>query len=176
MKPLFAALLSAVLLAETSRVSRVSLAAMEKSMDTRIQRLVPEDPYELLGATRGMYVEDYGAVFSFEVDLVAGAALNPFSRPSYSKDDLTKLKQKKQQRLFQLKQSMREMMMSSAASLDGVPPEQQIVVGALILYYSWEDSSGLPRQIVMQAQKKALVGAAKGNSSSLEAALRVQEF
>jgi hypothetical protein len=178
-KPGLAILLSCALLIASSvppRVSRTAMAAMEKSMDSKIERMTPEDPYYLLGNTRGIYVEDYGAVFTLEINLVASAALSPFGRTSYTKEEIAKLKQKKQQRIFQLKQGMREMMMAAASSIDTVPPGEQIVVGALILYFSWEDSAGLPRQIIMQAPKKALIAAAKGDNAALEAVLRVREF
>ena len=178
MKCLLPAILACALIlgAAGPRVTRVSLAAMEKSMDKRVGRLIPEDPYLLIGYTRGIYVQEYGAVFTFEVNLVASAALSPFGRTSFTKEEIAKLREKKQQRVFQLKQSMREMMMASAASLDAVPAEERIVVGASILYYNWEDTTGLPRQIVMQAQRKHLIAAIKGDRAVLDSELRVQEY
>jgi hypothetical protein len=109
------------------------------------------------------------------MNLVANNLVTPF-RPQVTKDDLLRLKHKKQQRLGILKDNMRGMLISTAASLDGVPPNEQIVLGVTLFYYSWEDSSGLPRQIVMLAPRKLLVEAAKGNSTALDAALQVQEY
>ena len=179
MRLAIAAAVSTALLIAASippKVSRAAIAPMEKSMDTKIERISPNDPYMLLGNTRGIYVEDYGTVFTFEINLVASAALSPFGRTSYTKEEIAKLKEKKQQRIFQLKQAMREMMMAAASSIDTVPADEQIAVGALIFYYNWEDSAGLPRQIIMQAPKKALLSAAKGDSATLDTALRVREF
>jgi hypothetical protein len=157
------------------RVSRISIAAMEDSFDRRIGSLNIDDPFSMIGGTRGMYINGYGAVFAAEMNLVANNLVTPF-RPQVTKDDLLRLKHKKQQRLGILKDNMRGMLVSTAASLDGVPPNEQIVLGVTLFYYSWEDSSGLPRQIVMLAPRKLLVEAAKGNSTALDAALQVQEY
>ena len=45
---------------------------MEKSLDNRIARLWQDNPFVLLGPTRGVYLDGYGAVFTAEVNLVAG--------------------------------------------------------------------------------------------------------
>ena len=57
---------------ETPRVSRAMLVASEKSLDDRVSRLWDDNPFVLLGPTRGIYLEGYGAVFTAEVNLVLG--------------------------------------------------------------------------------------------------------
>src|SRR5260370_456257 len=56
-------------------VKRAALIAMEKSFDQRIVRLA-DDPYLLVGDTRGVYLEGYGAVFTAEVNLANGPSLS----------------------------------------------------------------------------------------------------
>ena len=51
---------------------RTTLAAAEKSLDDRIAGLWGDNPLIVLGPTRGVYLEGYGAVFTAEVNLVAG--------------------------------------------------------------------------------------------------------
>jgi hypothetical protein len=44
-----------------------------------------------------------------------------------------------------LKQQMREMLIASAASLENLPPNEQVVLAVSLFHYSWEDYSGLPK-------------------------------
>jgi hypothetical protein len=73
---------------------------------------------------------------------------------------------------------MREMLVSAAAALEALPAGEQIAVGVTLLYYSWEDRSGLPSQILMQAPKKRLLDLRPGQSAEapLAAAIRLREF
>ncbi len=70
---------------------------MEKSLDNRISRLWQDNPFLLLGPTRGVYLEGYGAVFTAEVNLVA----NPISlmQATLTKEDIAKHRQKKLERI-----------------------------------------------------------------------------
>src|SRR5207237_7315858 len=75
--------------ASAQRVKRGALAAMEKSFDARLQQMVTE-PFDLLGNTRGLYLEGYGAVFTAEVNLIISPMLSPF-RPPFSNEEIAKV-------------------------------------------------------------------------------------
>jgi hypothetical protein len=168
-------LLLSVAAAAAPRVTRVSLAAMEKSFDRRVESVDVAEPFMLLGTTRGLYLNGYGAVFTAEVNLVANAVISPF-RPAFTKQEVARLRQKKHDRVTVLKEQMRNALIGAASSLDGVPATEQIVLGVSLFYFNWEDRTGLPTQVVMQAPKKALVEAGKGNPAPLQTALQVQEY
>jgi hypothetical protein len=169
-----AVLLAATAIAQT-RVSRVSLAAMERSFDQRVESVDVADPFMLMGTTRGLYLNGYGVVFTAEVNLVGSAVISPF-RPAFTKQEIARLRQKKHDRVTLLKEHMRNALIGAAASLDGVPLNEQVVLGVTLFYFNWEDRAGLPNQVVMQAPKKALLEASKGNPSPLQAALQVQVY
>jgi hypothetical protein len=156
--------------AVSPRVSRSNLVSLEKMTDGKIIILEPSNPARLLGATRGVYLDGYGAVFTTEVDLIAHAALNPF-RPEYADADVTRLRAQKKARILMLKQRMQESLVIMAQQLEGVPKNEQIALAVTIPYWPWEKSAGMPSQILMQASKSALLDAA-----SLNTTLRVQEF
>jgi hypothetical protein len=168
-------LLASAAVAADPRVSRMSLAAMEKSFDRRVESVDVAEPFMLLGTTRGLYLNGYGAVFTAEVNLVANAVMSPF-RPAFTKQEVARLRQKKQDRVTVLKEHMRNALIGAASSLDGVPAAEQIVLGVSLFYFNWEDRTGLPSQVIMQAPKKALIEAGKGNPAPLQTALRVQEY
>jgi len=155
------------------RVSRATIAAMEKSFDHRIQSLDVTDPFDLLGSTRGVYLEGYGAVFTAEVNLVVGPAISPF-RPALTKEQIAKLRLKKLARLPVLKRQMKDALGALAASLDTVPPSEQIVLGVSLYYRSFEQRADLPGQILMQARRQALLDVTSGRIR--DAGIREQEF
>lgn len=155
------------------RVSRATLTAMEKSLDERIQRLWDDTPYLLIGTTRGVYLEGYGAVFTAEVNLV----MNPVSlmNTRLTKEDIAKVRQKKLDRLPVLRKALKDSMVSMAASLDTVPGDEQIAIVAFIDHYPWEDIAGMPAQITLQAQRKKLVEVLHAGGAGIDNAIRITE-
>jgi len=172
---LLLAVAASTIASDTPRVSRDQLIAVEKSLDSRYTKLWDDVPVAVLGLTRGIYLEGYGAVMTSEVDLVAGPTLL-FMRGPLNKDEVEKFRQKKIGRVPELRRAMRQALIDSAASLDTVPLDEQIVVVAMLSKYPWEDFKGLPHQIMMQAQKKKLLDALRAGVGSLDEAIRVQEY
>jgi len=156
------------------RVSRSMLGAMERSLDTRVTKLWDDNPFVLLGATRGIYLEGYGAVFTAEVNLATGPTM--IMRADVTKEEKDHHRQKKIERLPQLKRMLRQALVDSAASLDTVPPEEQIVIAVFLTRYTWEDATGLPVQLILQAPKKKLLDAQHSAGANLEAAIHVTEY
>ena len=157
------------------RMSRANLSHAEQRLDERVVAIAPDEPAYLLGPTRGVYLDGYGVVFTTEVDLLPGAAPNPF-RPAYTKQDILRLKGKKQLRIGMLKQQMRATLIATAVALDNVTAEERIALAVTIPYWSWEDGAGLPRQILMSAPRGVLVKGAKNDTLAVENNLKVQEF
>jgi len=159
---------------DAPRVTRPMLIDMEKSLDSRVTRLSQDNPFVLLGPTRGVYLDGYGAVFTAEINLVSAPAALMMFRPQLTKEEVEQHRQKKLARLPQLKQAMQQAMMDSAASLDTIPPQEQIVVVAFLSKYPWEDMTGVPLQIMMQATKKNLLEQ-RNNAAALSSVIRTIE-
>jgi len=158
-------------------LNRDALEALERRFDKSIETFDINDPFYLLGNTRGVYLEDYGVVFTAELNLVGGATVTPF-RPEFTQEQKEQLREKKLGRLEVLRTMMRDMMVDSATSLDTVPADGQIVVGTSLFYYSWENRTGLPSQVLMQSRRQSLLDYEAGRISSqqLDADIRVTEF
>ena len=154
-------------------MSRGTIVAMEKSFDNRVERLWDDNPFVLLGPTRGVYLEGYGCVFTTEVNLATGRTM--MMQMQVSKEDIEKHRQKKLKRVPELVAAMRQALVASAASLDPVPGDEQIVMVTFLSRYPWEDVTGLPTQITMQAQKKKLLDAQRTGGAGLDEAIRVTE-
>jgi hypothetical protein len=157
------------------RVTRSVLRSVELSADNTFSRLVLEDPLSILGATRAVYLDGYGTVLSTEVELAPSAAENPF-RPAFTKEDVQRVKEKKKLRIAYLKENMRSMLIDFAITLAQQPVNESVALAVTIPYFRWEDASGMPRQILMVAPRKALLDAKAGNAKALAVALKLEEF
>lgn len=160
-------------LATKAKVSRASMAARERSLDSQLSALWPEDPYVLLGTARGVYLDGYGAVFTAEIDLAPGPSLNPFHQ-RMTQENVVENHRKMAERLPKLKLAMQTMLASTAASLDNVPPDEKVVLGVTLTQYPWQDRAGIPSQIVMLGGKKNLIDASR--SGNLASAVTVEDF
>jgi len=146
----------------------VSVVSMQKSIDRQLAHLWPDEPYFVLGTTHGVYLDGYGAVFTAEVNL-ASAPVSPLA-PVPSKERINQHHQKKLDRLPQLEQAMREILVQTAASMDTLSDKDHVVIAVSLTSYSWEPA-GLPCQIIMQGQKGALMAARSANGGPQLASL-----
>ena len=150
-------------------VSRASMKAVETAIDQRLERANPDDPFVLLGNARGVYLEGYGAVLTAEVNLVNSPGVSPFHQ-KYTPDEIARTHSRKVERLVKLRELMKSILLAAAAELRDVPLNEQIVVGVSLFHFHWENTAGLPSQIMMQATRQQLV------SRTTPDGIRVQEF
>jgi hypothetical protein len=164
-------------MADKPSVTRAMIKSMEGGIEFQLLRIWPRDPVEVMGVTHGAYLEGYGAVFMAEVNLALGAGISPF-HPQIGPDEAKRLHEKKVARLPQLKTAMREILVNAAASLDSVPDDQQIALGVSLFFFHGESTEGLPSQIVMHGQKRALVDIKTGRAdkSTLATVIAEREF
>lgn len=162
---------------DAPRVPRTTLAAAEKSLDNRFAGLWSDNPFIMLGPTRGVYLEGYGAVFTAEVNLVAGPQIGILT-PSMTKASIAQHRQKKIDRIPELKKAMAKALADTAASpeMAAVPPDEQIVLVAFLSHFPWEDLTGVPSQIMMQSSKKKLMEAQPKGGAALEASIQAVQY
>src|SRR5437763_12076405 len=143
------------------RIAQGTFTGLEKRFNQRLATLFEAgDPVDLLGNTRGVYLDGFGAVFTAEVSLVVTPTPNPF-RQTISRELGESVRKRKIQRLPFLKAAMTEMMRNMAATLIQVPANQQMVLIVRFYYEPWEDMNGMPSQILLRADRKsALAGEA----------------
>jgi hypothetical protein len=163
--------------ATESRVSRASILAVEGSVDQALKAPSTE-PFELLGLTRGTYLEGYGTLFTFEVDLVGSGgfmAVGPFGHPM-TPDEQAKLRNRKLKQLPELKATMRTLMMNACSTLEGLPADERVAMEAILLNSPGEKSSReLPHRLFMSAVKQKLVEAKANHATPAELVALVEE-
>jgi hypothetical protein len=127
---------------------------LEIRFDTQLASIGgPNDPIDILGTTRGLYLDGYGAVFTTEMSLIITPRINPFHQ-QMTKEEVAAVHRRKLARLPELKQAMADMMKSSAMTLIQIPDSQQIVVAVRLLYLPYEDTTGLPAQLLLSASRR----------------------
>jgi hypothetical protein len=129
---------------------------LEKVFDGRLEAADTKDPLDVWGATRGLYVEGVGAVFTTELSLIVTPGLYGLL-PKIPDELKVQVHKRKLSHLPQLEDVMKDLMKVSALTLAPLPGDQKIVYAVRVRYLPWEDTSGLPAQILMTADKKAAI-------------------
>jgi hypothetical protein len=137
------------------RIGLGTLNDLEKRFDGKLAGIgTVNDPLDLLGTTRGIYLDGFGAIFTSELSLIVSPTISPFHQ-SITEKEKAQTHQRKAERLPLLKKAMHEIVKTAAQSLVQVPENQQIVLAVRLDYLRWEDTTGLPGLIVMRADRKS---------------------
>jgi hypothetical protein len=162
--------------ASEPRVSRAAILAMETSVNGKFGSH-GADPYELLGYAHATYLEGYGAVITFEVNLVNDGGLfpSPFKQVN-SPEELAGLRDRKMKKLPELRDTMRTLMEDASSTLEGVPANERVAMEATLFNYVWEkNAKEMPHRIFMSAEKQKLQAAKASHASQAELAAIIEE-
>lgn len=140
-----------------SAVPLQMLSDLQRGFDERLQAVgTDSNAVFLLTNTCGVYLSGYGAVFTTQVDLINTPRITPFQQSV----NLAQVHSRKIANVPLLRQAIRELWMAAAAKLTSVPENEQIVIAVRVLYGPAEDTHGLPGQMVMKAERRALLSGA----------------
>ena len=134
------------------------VASVQHSIDRRfdnISNVTGSTPMSLMGVTRGGYLEGFGAVFTLQIGLVPGSNFGPFRQPT--EDEKTKLNLSKRQRLEDLEIRARDILVEEGSRMNQIPVTEKVALIISLFHHTWEDTTGLPSQLVMQAQRQLLI-------------------
>jgi hypothetical protein len=155
---------------EAPRVDRTQMEKVEKSLEATLLRFTTDNSHTLIGLPRGVYLEGVGAVLTAEVILV-NAPVN-IMHPLPTKEEIVQMRKKKLERVPILKRVLRDALASAAATLDTIPPDEQVVIAVIVPRFTFEDTAGIPVQVTVQATKRKLL---ESKGAALDALIRVTE-
>ena len=139
--------------AKVPRIPAQTITGLEKAFNNRLMTMADvNEAVDLLGDTRGVQLEDYGVVFTSEVSLVVTPGITPF-RQSIPPAVAARVHQLRVERMPLLKAAMMEMMGNMAAAFTQIPAGQQLVLVVRLYYGAWEDTAGMPAQVIMKADR-----------------------
>jgi len=138
-----------------AKIPLSSFVQLERAFDAKLATMgAGSEPIDLLGATRGIYLDGYGVVFTTEMGLMVTPTINPFN-PTITDATKARVHSAKVSRLAALKKAITEMATNVATNMGQVPENQQVVVAVRLAYASWETTSGLPGLIVAKADRRS---------------------
>jgi hypothetical protein len=141
---------------EQSPVTLKTLDTLEKQLDGQIGGANPTDPCVALGSgMHGLYINGLGAIFTGEVDLINSPTVVGLFGPALGPEQKAGIHKRKQANVAVLQQTMRTMVLWLASSPAlKLADTDQVVVAVRLLYRPWEDTTGLPGQIVMRIDRR----------------------
>ena len=134
------------------------IASAEKALDRHFRSAGAGTSIALIGAARGVYLPQYGAVFLVEVNLAPAANVSPFRR-SYSEEEKQQLNARKRERVDDLEQTMREALLQAGAGLTEIGADERVALAVSLFHFPWEDLTQLPKQVVMTGARGELASA-----------------
>jgi len=142
-------------------VKPTALESLEQNLADVIKNKYGKYPYEMLSYPSAVYVTGLGVTITVRVNLVYANMESPFRPAAPTAEEYAVLKQHKVEKIPFLEKSIQDYLIDAAASpaLDSLRPTEQIAVGVTLFYYPKEDSTGLPRRIVMSAEQQKLLQA-----------------
>ena len=152
-------------------VPRSVLEGVERNFLATLVNADPEDRFEVLAFPQGVYLPGYGLVFTAKVNLTVTPAITPF-RQSISAKDVERVRDRKLKKLPLLKTTIKQFLLKTAKSLDQVPPGEQMVVAVALHHVSWENTEGLPLQIVFHGERRELLS----RLAATDAAIKMEEY
>ena len=165
--------LTLLIAAAAQGIKMTALEDFEHRFEAELAKTTPPYPFEVLTPSPAIHAPGMGVMLSSVVNLSYVDPLSPFHQ-SYSPKELAVIHERKLARVPVLERHMREVLADTATSpgLDQIPPTERIVLGVSLFYFSWENTEGLPRQIVMSAEKQALL---KARRDKLDLTTVIQE-
>jgi hypothetical protein len=145
---------------KTVRIPLSALVALERVFDAKVSGLASDNagPVDVLGATRGVYLDGFGAIFTTEIGLIQTPTINPFNS-TITDAQKNRVHSAKVTRLPGLRKLVSAALHDIAVGLPQVPETEQIVLAIRLDYSSWENTAGLPGLLIAKADRRsALAG------------------
>ena len=151
---------------------------LERAVNTSLQQMFGNRPFAVLQEPKSAYLAGFGVVVHAEVNLYPMRFISPFSRDPFSEKELKTERQQKQKRLQQLQSRLRELLLTESAGLTQLGAEENLAV--VIHLFNPRPYPEIPGQVVLQAQRKALLelqdGGRKPGSAGLARVISLRQF
>lgn len=152
--------------ADAAPVDFQALRKSERDVDSRIERVDVNAPMEVIGATRGVYLTGTGLIYSMELSLSPAVGISPFfTKPP--PEEVEKIRQAKISRVPVLQDLLLSLLPELAVAMHTIPATEELVLGATLFYFPYENLEGLPRQMVVRGNVGALRKLTEANKSAV---------
>jgi len=178
--PILAAVLAAIALCagaaygDRLHITRVMMAAYEKQFAVSILSAGKDSAFTFVDPPRAYYVENFGILLASEISLVPGYGPTMFG--GVSEEQIQLHHHKVTERLPVLREQMKLALFDGATRFGALDGDDRIAVAVTVYHFAWENTTGIPSQMVIQGTKKALLEArAKTQDQGRDQALQMKE-
>jgi hypothetical protein len=151
-----AAVSGGVIPMERAAVTLKDLKVLQTGFDNDLASFNFDNPIDIWGKTRGVYISDYGVIFTTELSPITAPPITPFHQ-KITDEERARTHKLKLERLPAVRKLMTEMLRRSATQLSLMPDNQQVVLIVKLIFLSYEDVDGLPGQITMKGDKRSVL-------------------
>ncbi len=138
---------------------RAEVKAVERLCDKALANYAI-DTIDQVTHARALYIEGYGVLITFEVDLSRVSPLVGFAG-GLSKAQRDKIRENEVKRLPEFRQFVQGLAVEAVKPLEHLSPQEHLMVHVDFDYSPYEDREGLPDALSLTATKKDLAGAAE---------------
>ena len=128
---------------------------LERAVSTSLQQVFGNRPFAVLQEPKSVYLAGFGVMVHAEVNLYPMRFVFPFAPNPYSEKELKTEREQKRKRLKQLQSRLRELLLAESAELTQLGAEENLAV--VIHLFNSRPYPEIPSQVVLQAQRKALL-------------------
>src|SRR3954470_6052914 len=109
------------------KIPLANLVTLERGLDVKLAGIADTSgPIDMLGATRGIFLDGYGVVFTTEMGLMVTPTLNPFNK-NITDETKAPVHSANISRLAAPRKAITEMATNVARNLGQVPENQEVV-------------------------------------------------
>lgn len=178
---IFAAALAAIVLCagaaygDRPRLTKAMLAAFEKQFAANVIAATKDSTVTFVDPPRAYYVDNFGILMASEVSPIPGYGPTMFG--PLNPEQIQLHHHKVEERLPLLREQMKLALFDGATRFDMLDDSDHLAVAVTVYHFAWENTTGIPSQIVIQGTKKALLEArAKTKEQGRDQAFQMKEM
>jgi hypothetical protein len=138
-------------------LTRAMLTAFEKQFALSVLTATKDSTVTFIDPPRAYYLDNFGVMMATEMSLVPGYGPTIFG--ALSKEQIQLHHHKVEERLPLIREQMKLALLDGASRFDALDGNDRLAVAVTVYHFAWENTTGIPTQIVMQATRKALLEA-----------------
>ena len=155
-------------------ITKVMLAAYERQFAVSVLSAGKDSAFTLIDPPRAYYVDNFGILMASEISLEPGG---PTMFGLLTKEQIQLHHHKVTERLPVLREQMKLALFDGATRFEELDANERLALAVTVYHFVWEDTTGVPSQIVMQGTKKALLEArTKTQEQGRDQALQMKEL
>jgi len=138
-------------------VTKAMLTAFEKQFVGSVLSATKDSAVTFVDPPRAYYVDNFGIMMASEISLVPGYGPTMFG--PLNPEQIQLHHHKVTERLPVLREQMKLALFEGATRFDALDDNDRLAVAVTVYHFAWENTTGIPSQIVMQGTRKALLEA-----------------